>query len=48
LHRQVFLAPDLLGIGVGTQAQTRIGRDGLDAAKVGVEARGLAAVGNRV
>lgn len=32
LHRQILLAPDLLGIGVGAQAQACIGRDRLDAA----------------
>ncbi len=32
LHRQVFLAPDLLRIGVGAQAQARVGGDRLDAA----------------
>ena len=32
LHRQVFLAPDLLRIGVSAQAQARVGRDRLDAA----------------
>ena len=45
LHGQVFVRPDLLRVGVGAQAQARVGGDGLDAAGVGVQAGGLAADG---
>jgi len=45
LHRDVLVGPELLGVGVGAQAQGGVGGNGLDAARVGVEAGGLAADG---
>lgn len=43
LHREVFVGPHLLGVGVGAQAQGAVGGDAVDAAGMGVEAGGLAA-----